>query len=289
MIYSEIINKEPIEKGWSGDKKYRVTTSDKKEYFLRITPKEKEVFCREIFDVQTRLYGMGLQMPKPYEIGECLDGIYVVYQLIEGVDAEEYVKSISCEEQYSYGKTAGKILKVIHTLPAPENALKWEDRFNAKIDRKINMYKDCPIKFDGAKYIIDYLNGNRHLLKDRPQSFQHGDYHVGNMMIENGKLVVIDFDRLDYGDPWEEFNRIVWCASASPKFACGMVDGYFGGQPPLLFWQLLALYISSNTLSSIPWAIPFGQKEIDVMLNQTKEVLSWHDNMQNPIPTWYKP
>ena len=23
-------------------------------------------------------------------------------------------------------------------------------------------------------------------------------------MIENGKLVVIDFDRYDFGDPWEE-------------------------------------------------------------------------------------
>jgi hypothetical protein len=35
------------------------------------------------------------------------------------------------------------------------------------------------------------------------------------------------------------------------------------------------------------WAIPFGQGEIDTMLNQAKEVLSWYDNMQNPVPTWY--
>ena len=53
------------------------------------------------------------------------------------------------------------------------------------------------------------------------------------------------------------------------------------------FWKLLALYISSNTLSSIPWAIPFGDKEIHTMLNQAKDVLGWYDNMQNPIPTWY--
>ena len=54
-----------------------------------------------------------------------------------------------------------------------------------------------------------------------------------------------------------------------------------------MFWKLLALYISSNALSSLPWAIPFGQSEIDVMLNQAKQVLEWYDYMQSPIPTWY--
>ncbi|HBN85571.1 MAG TPA: phosphotransferase family protein, partial [Clostridiales bacterium] len=63
--------------------------------------------------------------------------------------------------------------------------------------------------------------------------------------------------------------------------------GYFDGSVPMDFWRLLALYISSNTLSSIPWAIPFGQEEINVMQNQAREVLTWYDHMQNPVPTWY--
>ncbi|MBQ7373554.1 MAG: phosphotransferase [Clostridia bacterium] len=289
MIFSNIVKKEQIEKGWSGDKKYKVVTTDEKTYFLRITPKSKVSFCREIFDLQLRLCVLGIPMPKPYEIDECSEGIYTIYQYLDGVDAEDKIKSLPESEQYAYGKTAGEILKVIHTVPAPDNAQNWESRFNAKINRKIKLYEDCPIKFKGAQFTIDYINANRQLLKERPQCFQHGDYHVGNMMIEHDKLFVIDFDRLDYGDPWEEFNRIVWCAQASPKFACGMVDGYFDGQVPFLFWQLLALYISSNTLSSIPWAIPFGQKEINVMINQAKEVLSWYDDMKNPIPTWYQP
>jgi aminoglycoside phosphotransferase (APT) family kinase protein len=135
---------------------------------------------------------------------------------------------------------------------------------------------------------MKYLASNRHLLAGRPQCFQHGDYHIGNMMIENGTLVIIDFDRYDFGDPWEEFNRIVWCAQSAPAFATGIVDGYFDGEPPLLFWKLLALYISSNTLSSLPWAIPFGEKEIQTMIKQAADVLRWYDNMQNPVPTWYR-
>jgi len=99
--------------------------------------------------------------------------------------------------------------------------------------------------------------------------------------------VIIDFDRDDYGDPWEEFNRIVWCAQAAPAFASGMVDGYFGGNVPMDFWKLLALYISSNTLSSLPWAIPFGEEEIQVMRKQAAQVLRWYDNMNRVVPSWY--
>ena len=92
------------------------------------------------------------------------------------------------------------------------------------------------------------------------------------MIDRNGKLQIIDFDRYDFGDPWEEFNRIVWCAQKPPLFASGMVNGYFDGDVPPDFWKLLALYISSNTLSSVYWAISFGQDEVDTMLNQASLV-----------------
>ena len=102
------------------------------------------------------------------------------------------------------------------------------------------------------------------------------------------KLTIIDFNREDYGDPWEEFNRIVWCAQASPHFARGRIDGYFGTPPPELFWRLLALYIASNTLSSIFWAVPFGEREIQTMTRQAADVLRWFDDMKNPVPVWYR-
>ena len=136
---------------------------------------------------------------------------------------------------------------------------------------------------------MKFIAENRHLLAGRPQSYQHGDYHIGNMMIDqNRQLTIIDFDRDDYGDPWEEFNRIVWCAQSAPAFASGMVDGYFDGNVPEAFWRLLALYICSNTLSSLPWAIPFGEEEIKVMRKQADEVLRWYDGMKNVVPSWYQ-
>lgn len=109
------------------------------------------------------------------------------------------------------------------------------------------------------------------------------------MLDEQGVLTIIDFEKHDHGDPWEEFNRIVWCAQLSPAFASGLVDGYFDGSVPVDFWNLLALYICSNSLGSLPWAIPFGEQEIRVMRDQAAQVLQWYDNMRTSVPSWYQP
>ena len=290
MLFEMIIHKTPIHKGWSGDRKYHAVTSEGKEYLLRISPADRLERKRREFEKMSELARLGIPMCQPVEFGVCDEGVYSIQSWIYGVDAEGAIVSMDADAQYRYGLDAGRILAKIHTVPAPADAPDWEIRFNAKIDRKIAMYESCELKYEsGGDAFLDYLARNRHLLKNRPQSYQHGDYHIGNMMLDNdGVLTVIDFDRDDHGDPWEEFNRIVWCAQAAPAFASGMVDGYFGGEVPMEFWKLLALYICSNTLSSLPWAIPFGEEEIRVMRDQAAQILRWYDGMRNVVPAWYR-
>lgn len=294
MSKFSFVTKEPINKGWSNDKKYCVTDESGTRYLLRISDITQYEAKQSEFNMMKKVASLGTPMCSPIEFGTCEEGVYSIQSWIDGVDAEETVPTLSDTEQYVYGLEAGRILRKIHSIPSPEanaNGAKvedWEVRFNRKIDTKIKGYTECPIKCEGGEVLIKYIKENRHLLKGRPQVYQHGDYHIGNMMIDTkGQLHIIDFNRNDYGDPWEEFNRIVWCGQKSPLFASGMVNGYFDGEVPMEFWKLLALYISSNTLSSVYWAVPYGQNEINAMLNQAKDVLSWYDNMRNPIPTWY--
>ena len=285
--YTSIV-KEPIDKGWSGDKKYRITDDNGTRFLLRVSPIEQFDAKSFEFQMMQKVSALGVPMCMPVEFGICEDGVYSVQSWIDGKDAEELLPLLSAEKQYDYGIEAGQILKKIHSIPAPSAQEDWETRFSRKMDAKIKRYTECPIKHDGGDALIRYINAHRHLLMGRPQTYQHGDYHVGNMMIDkSGKLYIIDFNRNDIGDPWEEFNRIVWCAQKCPPLARGMVDGYFEGGVPIEFWGLLALYISSNTLSSIYWAIPFGEKEIATMLNQAKEILEWYDGMNRVIPAWY--
>ena len=206
----------PIDYGWSGDKKYRAVTPDGTPFFLRITSRRRGDRFMKLFDLQKAVAATGIPMCQPLAIGECDEGVYAIHSWIDGVDAEATVPTLPVEVQYRLGRDAGKYLTRIHSIPAPADQPDWEARFNAKIDRKIKMYAECPIHFEGDHHLLRYIADNRHLLRDRPQTFQHGDYHIGNMMLTDvktdPKIVIIDFDRYDFGDPWEEFNRIVWCA-----------------------------------------------------------------------------
>lgn len=288
MPQIKINAKEPINKGWSDDNKYCVTDENGKKYLLRVSVIEQYDSKKAEFDMMKKVSSLGVPMCLPLEFGICDEGVYSLQSWIDGTDADEVISTLSDTQQYSYGIEAGRILQKIHSIPAPKTQEDWESRFNRKMDYKIKKYTECPLKYENGQAFINYINNNRHLLKDRPQTYQHGDYHIGNMMIDkSGKLYIIDFNRNDYGDPWEEFNRIVWCAQKSPLFASGMVNGYFDNDVPQKFWKLLALYISSNTLSSLYWAIPFGEGEIETMRRQAEEILEWYDNMQNTVPTWY--
>lgn len=285
----KIVTKTPILEGWSEDKKYCITNEEGERFLLRVTDIGQFDKKQAEFNNMQRVAALGIPMCVPIEFGTCDDGVYAIHSWIEGKSAESVIPKLPPSKQYDYGIEAGQILRKIHSIPAPETQEDWEIRFNRKMDTKIRKYEECPIKYPKGQAFIDYSNANRHLLSGRPQSYQHGDYHIGNMMIDDaGKLYIIDFNRNDYGDPWEEFNRIVWCAQRSELFASGIVDGYFDNDVPTDFWKLLALYISSNTLSSVYWAIPFGEKEINTMLNQAAEIMSWYDDMKNIIPTWYK-
>ena len=225
----------------------------------------------------------------PVEFGICEEGVYALHTWIQGEDAEPAIPKIPKQEQYDYGIRAGQILARLHTIPAPEGAHNWEQYFTAKVRRKIAAYEACPFRYEHGEEMVNYLKENAHLLKNRPVTYQHGDYHIGNMMLgSDGTLYVIDFEKDDFGDPWEEFNRIVWSAQAAPEFARGILDGYFDGQVPQLFWQLMAYYICSNSVGSLPWAVSYGQEEVDTMIRQAGDILSWYDNMKQIVPSWYR-
>ena len=289
MKLSDFVEVTEIQKGWSADKKYCVKDESGKKYMFRLSASEQYDRKKAEFECMQKVQELEVPMCEPIEFGTCEDGVYMLQSWIVGEDASEVLPTLEDAQAYDLGVEAGQILKKIHTIPAPEGMEDWEPFFNRKMDRKIEMYKECPLKYEKGDLFINHIEANRHLLANRPRVYQHGDYHDGNLMIdESGHIVVVDFDREDFGDPWEEFNRIVWCVQSSPKFATGMVDGYFDGEVPMEFWKLLALYISSNSLSSLPWAIPFGQKEIDVMTAQAAEILGWYDDMRNVVPGWYE-
>lgn len=281
-----------IKKGWSGDKKYFVTARDNIKFLLRLSEYSKLEKKKEEFDCMMKLGKKGISMSTPVSIGTIESGnqraVCSLFSWVEGIEAEKKIPKLSFKDQYKFGLKAGRILKKIHELKPPRNIISWEERFNKKIDKGIRLNEMCKIKCPGADVIIKYIDSNRELLNKRKQTFHHGDYHIGNMIISGNEIGIIDFNRFDYGDPWEEFNRITWCARRSKAFASGRIDGYFENNVPDKFFKLIALYIGTTQLGSTTWALQYGKQQTEIALRQTKNVLKWFDNFNTHIPDWYK-
>lgn len=284
----EFVKCERIEKGWSDEKKYRATDAAGNVYLLRVTSPEKSEDKRLELDLMRRATALGVHMSRPVSYEERKDGIYFVQSWVDGEDASDVIPGLPEEEQYRYGLDAGRALGLIHTLPVPERAAGQYESFRERAERKLRAYEECPLHYENGECFTGYVRENMHIMSGRPVAMRHGDFHIGNMMIDReGILQVIDFNRCGCGDPWKEFDRIVWSAQVSPAFASGTVDGYFPDGVPEEFWRVLAVYIAANALSSLPWAIPFGDGEIATMRALADGVLRWYDGFRREIPSWY--
>ena len=157
-------SKERISKGWSRDKKYCVTDEQGARYLLRVSdPGEYERKEQEFYWMK-QAAALGIPMCEPLEFGVCEEGVYSVQSWIEGVDAREVLDTMPDTRQYVYGLEAGRILRRIHSIEAPEKngdgtpLEDWESRFGRKLDRNIRRYQECPLKYEGGQAFIDYVN-----------------------------------------------------------------------------------------------------------------------------------
>lgn len=279
---------QPINKGFSKERKYNVKQG-KNRYFLKVTPIEHVNSKKLELNYLSQLKWLNINHCELIEVEYKEDSILSLYRWIYGEDLRKFADQLDAVECYRYGKEAGNILKNIHSINIDEPLSDWEMYFNQKIDKKIMDYERVKYVYPKGKYFIDYINTHRYLLKKRPQVLCHGDYHVGNMMIEQStkQLYLIDFGSLEVGDPYEEFNRMSWNMQFSNAFSKGLIEGYFSETaPPMIFWQLMALYMCVDVISSIPWAIKKGSSECKIMIDRANEVLKWYDKFNRLIPNF---
>ncbi|MDD4495905.1 MAG: phosphotransferase, partial [Eubacteriales bacterium] len=289
--YDSFVKIEPIGYGISSDKKYYIETADGKRFILRISDVSEYDRKKAAFERMKRMDEAGIPMSHPVDFGVCNDG-KSVYQLLtwcEGENLEKVLPLLSEAEQYAIGIKVGEIAKKIHLVTVNKNDIvkeNWNEQYSNFIDASIKDYHTCGVHVDSEEVIFDYFNNNRHLLKDRPQCYIHGDYHPGNLMLSNeGELAVIDWEIHlfnCYGDPWVEI-----CMRNTSHFSTGMLRGYFNGEPPEEYWRILALYISIGGISAITWAYYHHPELLESRKNYTADVLKWYDNMQTIKPSWY--
>ena len=289
--YDKFNKIEPIFKGLSSDKKYYIETTDCQRLLLRVNDIAKHDRKKAGYERMQLMDAAGVPVPHLLDVGLCNNGksYYLLTTWFDGENIKKALPLLSETEQYVTGLKVGAILRKIHTVPAPENIGEWHDRYIKVISERIQAFLDCGVRFDGWENIIRYYQGNCCLLKNRPQTCLHGDFHAENLLLAaDGAISVIDWQICDfegYGDPWDDF-RSDQC-EASPHFATGCINGYFDNKVPAEFWKLNALYMAVGSITSIPWAYYRYPSELEPLIEHNLNVLRWFDNMKNPVPTWY--
>ena len=285
---------EQLRKGVSLNK-YCVETTDGTRFVLDIDDVSEYEQRRKVFDNMNLAAAQGVPMCRPVDLGVCNDGksIYQMMTWCEGNDLAGELPKLSEAKQYAVGIKAGEILRRLHSVPAPDGLENWYVKYHDIYVDRMWLSLTCDVKIENHMEIIWYFMNNKHLMKHRPQTLRHGDYHTGNLMVtDNLDLYVIDWNLMEYGnnyaDPWEEFNRICH-QDVLPHYTTGLIRGYFGGEPPAEFWDLFALYVSATSLMLVTWAFYIvKEKECqDGCIQTAKNVLYWFDNMKNPVPNWY--
>ena len=87
------VTKEPINKGWSSDKRYCATDENGTRYLLRVSDIAQHDTKQSEFNMMKRVASLGVPMCQPIEFGTCEDGVYSIQSWIDGEDASGYQTS----------------------------------------------------------------------------------------------------------------------------------------------------------------------------------------------------
>ncbi|MEG3264660.1 aminoglycoside phosphotransferase family protein [Streptococcus suis] len=283
-----IVSRQPLTKGWSTDQKYKVQLEDGRLGLLRIAEQTSYEAKQAEFRLVQSLFGQDLPVAEPIAFWADEESVYTLYEWMEGQDMNEVASDLPDSVLYDLGCQSGKFLRTLHALPIDQSQRDWNSFYRAKIDNKLAAYQAAGHSYPNGQAMIDFVQANRHLLEGRPIAYHHGDFHTGNFLLgADGKLKILDFDRYDIGDPWEEFNRLIFTADLSPAFARGQVDAYFDGAIPEEFWKLMALYVTVNSLGALSWAEQVDSEQIPLMKLQTQKISEWYEYFNHHLPKWY--
>jgi len=279
----DIASAERLAKGH--EQKFLIKTTQGEKRLLRIGDIKHYEWAKADVHMYNYVAAAGINVSQSISIGVFQEGnlTYHLFTWIEGEDLIEVLPRMNPADQFSAGIKSGELMRKLHTLPPENEAEPWKVRFGRKVQKLIQSYSDKLGKSQGVDLLVQYLQDNLEWVAKRPQTFTHGDWNTENLIYTpDGQIGIIDLSgENDYGDPWWEFWLTPHDLNSSPHFYTGQIKGYFEGEPPLEFFQLLAYYTVFSTLEFLD---DFTE---ECAPENVKRVLNWFDEMRNPVPNWY--
>lgn len=280
-----------VSKGWSTDEKYEIRTNDGSHLLLRVSDvKNLEAKKKEFYMIQ-KFNSLDVRMSQAVSFGTCNEGkkVYMLLSWVEGDDLEEVLPSLSERTQYALGRKAGEILRKIHSIPLEQDDVPTETKIPKK-KLQLTSYLESDVRIAGDEVAVQFLKEHMDEIWSVPPVYLHGDFHPGNLVLgKDGEIGVIDFNRWEVGDPYEEFYKLQsFGIELSIPYCIGQIDAYFNYEVPKNFFRILAVYVAHASLYSIKWAERFGQEDVDDMVKRCRAAFEDYDDFARVIPKWYQ-
>ncbi|RRD40345.1 hypothetical protein EII29_02380 [Leptotrichia sp. OH3620_COT-345] len=279
-----------INKGLSSDKKFFLQSKTQKKYIIRISKvKELNNKINEYNAVKKIKKLNFIQKFLGYGICENKEFMYSIYSWLQGENLEEKIFKLTKRKQYELGFQAGKKLRKIHTLTITDTNYNFIKEIKEKVNISKKEYVKNKYKIKNEKIIWNFINKNLYLLDKREKCFLHGDFHIGNIILNKDKeLGFIDLNWFRYGDPYKDFVKLVYVSRMlSVNFSIGQINGYFDNKVPEIFFKVLALYTAINVHFSILWSSKLEKKELNKDLKRIQKVYNDYSGFKLIIPKWY--
>lgn len=163
-------------------------------------------------ELARKAFVLGIPTAIPYDVVKTGNTYGSVFELL---NARSFTKILAAEPEKTdiiVGMYVD-LLKTIHsTEVSPEDMPDEKEVVLGWIDDVKKYLK--PEKWSKLRSLVEAVPENHHVI--------HGDYHIKNVMLQNGEVLLIDMDTLCYGDPVFEFASIF-----------NAYKGFYDGRPPV--------------------------------------------------------
>lgn len=148
-------------------------------------------------ELARKAFVMGIPTAIPYDIVKVGDLYGSVFELLNSQALPQLIAQGADIEQLA--KQSVAVLKKIHSTTLSAGELP-----NQK-EKKIVWLKDCAnyLPAETVQQLMEWIES-----VPETNTMLHGDFHIKNMMLQNGELLLIDMDTLSIGNPIFELGAI---------------------------------------------------------------------------------
>ena len=165
------------------------------------------------------LYSRGCVMPEPLGYSPA---IRTVWQ--ESFGGESLASLVGSPEEAALLRGAASRLRFLHESGIPcSPRLTLRERHVELAAKMAKLAAIAPAAERRIGGLVERLGRLIDTLPRVPERVVHGDFHLGQLMVENGEVALFDLDEIGSGDPVEDFGNLIadlHARGASDQAAC---------------------------------------------------------------------